>query len=53
MSARNLHIAENLSLPRDTQTSTTVVFGGKGMGKTNLIAVVAEELPSFRDDRSQ
>lgn len=42
--ARTLHIASDLSLPRETVTATTVIFGGKGMGKTNLGAVIAEEL---------
>lgn len=31
-------------LPADTVTSTIVVFGGKGMGKTNLGSVLVEEL---------
>lgn len=39
-----LHIGEGLSLPVDTVTSTLVVYGGKGMGKTNLAAVLGEEL---------
>ncbi len=41
-----LKIAKDLSLPRETVTATTVIFGGKGMGKTNLAAVMAEELSS-------
>src|SRR5919106_585869 len=44
MSARKLHISPALSLPQDFQTSTLVVYGGKGMGKTNLGSVLVEEL---------
>lgn len=40
-----LHLGPNLKLPAsETQTQTLVVYGGKGMGKTNLAAVLAEEL---------
>ncbi len=39
-----LHISESLLLPRDTVTSTLIVYGGKGTGKTNLAVVLAEEL---------
>lgn len=39
-----LRIADNLSLPREAQTQTLVVYGGKGMGKTNFAAVFVEEL---------
>lgn len=39
-----LKIAADLQLPRDAQTQTIVVYGGKGMGKTNFAAVIAEEL---------
>ena len=39
-----LHISKELALPRDTVTSTIAVFGGKGMGKTNLGSVLVEEL---------
>lgn len=35
---------DSLSLPPDTVTSTLVVYGGKGMGKTVFGADVAEEL---------
>lgn len=43
---RNLHVAaiNTFTLPPDTVTSTCVVYGGKGMGKTNFGAVVAEEV---------
>lgn len=42
---RNLKIADNLELPAvEAVTQTLVVYGGKGMGKTNLAAVLAEEL---------
>ncbi len=43
MSARKLHISPTLSLPRDFETSTEVIYGGRGMGKTNLGSVLAEE----------
>jgi hypothetical protein len=39
-----LRISSSLSLPREVVTSTTVVYGGKGMGKTNLGSVLVEEL---------
>lgn len=39
-----LHLSPDLKLPLDTVTSTLVVYGGKGMGKTNLGSVVMEEL---------
>src|SRR5262245_53900371 len=39
-----LHIGDNLELPADTVTQTIVVYGGKGMGKTNFAAVLCEEL---------
>ena len=44
MSQRSLHISEDLSLPLNAVTSTVVVYGGKGMGKTNFGGVVVEEL---------
>ena len=42
--SKALCISQNLSLPLDTVTSTIVVYGGKGMGKTNFGSVVVEEL---------
>lgn len=39
-----LRISDGLSLPIATVTSTLIVYGGKGMGKTNLGAVLVEEL---------
>jgi hypothetical protein len=39
-----LHIADKLKLPVDTVTATIIVYGGKGMGKTVLGAVLCEEL---------
>lgn len=39
-----LHISPKLSLPRDVVTSTLVVYGGKGMGKTNFGSVLVEEM---------
>src|SRR5271154_3680440 len=37
------HPSPSLSLPADAVTSTIVVYGGKGMGKTNLASVLVEE----------
>ncbi len=39
-----LHISKDLLLPKDAVTETFVVYGQKGMGKTVLGAVLAEEL---------
>lgn len=39
-----LRISYQLLLPKDTVTSTLIVYGGKGMGKTNFGAVLVEEL---------
>jgi len=39
-----LRIAPELALPEDVVTSTVVIYGGKGMGKTNLGSVLVEEL---------
>ncbi len=39
-----LHISEELLLPKDVVTSTLIVYGGKGMGKTNFGSVLVEEL---------
>lgn len=41
-----LHISRALSLPADAVTSTIVVYGGKGMGKTNFASVLVEEFAS-------
>lgn len=46
---RNLKISGDLSLPSDTVTSTIVVYGGKGMGKTNFGSVLVEELVAAKD----
>src|SRR3990167_1710658 len=43
-----LHVSPDLALPLDTVTSTLVVYGGKGMGKTNLGSVLVEELTKAR-----
>src|ERR1700737_1316567 len=40
----DLHIGKGLSLPPDAVTSTGVIYGGKGMGKSNLLSVIMEEL---------
>ncbi len=39
----SLKIAKNLKLPIETVTSTLIVYGGKGTGKTSLLSVVCEE----------
>jgi hypothetical protein len=39
-----LDISPDLVLPTDTVTSTLIVYGGKGMGKTNFGSVLVEEL---------
>jgi hypothetical protein len=44
----SLKIAKNLSLPEDTITSTMIIYGSKGMGKTNLLSVMCEELAKKR-----
>lgn len=41
---RLLRISSTLGLPYDAVTSTLVVYGSKGMGKSNLLAVVLEEM---------
>src|SRR3990167_2477394 len=41
---RHLRVAEKLHFPPDAVTSTLVIYGGKGMGKTNLGSVYIEEL---------
>lgn len=41
---QQLNISPALPLPFDIVTSTIIIYGGKGMGKTNLGAVFAEEL---------
>lgn len=40
---RKLTISADLAFPLDAQTRTNVVYGGKGKGKTNFGAVLAEE----------
>lgn len=46
---RDLRIGPKLRLPAfEAQTQTLVVYGGKGMGKTNFAAVLAEELAATR-----
>ncbi len=44
----SLKIAKNLKLPIETVTSTIIVYGGKGMGKTNLLSVCCEEFAKAR-----
>ncbi len=41
---RKLHISEDLALPHEAVTQTVVVYGAKGMGKTNFGSVFAEEM---------
>lgn len=43
MTRPGLVISPDLSLPLDVVTSTLIVYGGKGMGKTNFGSVVVEE----------
>jgi hypothetical protein len=43
MRAKGLHVSATLTLPVDAVTSTLVVYGGKGMGKTNFASVLVEE----------
>jgi hypothetical protein len=43
---KKLQISPDLSLPPDAATSTLVVYGGKGMGKTNFASVLVEEFAS-------
>jgi hypothetical protein len=45
---RKLHISDRLALPADTITSTLVVYGGRGMGKSVCASVLAEELSISR-----
>lgn len=44
MTPRALRIAHDLTLPIEAVTSTLIVYGMKGMGKTNLLAVTLEEM---------
>jgi hypothetical protein len=41
--SKKLKISTKLALPIDAVTSTLVVYGGKGMGKTNFASVLVEE----------
>lgn len=43
-----LGISKDLALPLDAVTQTQVVYGGKGMGKTNFGSVFVEELSKAR-----
>jgi hypothetical protein len=43
-----LNLSPKLSLPPSVVTSTVVAYGGKGMGKTNLGAVLVEEMTACR-----
>jgi hypothetical protein len=40
---KKLHISSDLLLPANAATSTLLVYGGKGMGKTNFGTVLVEE----------
>lgn len=44
MTARELRISSDLALPVDAVTSTFVVFGKRGSGKSNAGVVLAEEI---------
>lgn len=39
-----INISKSLALPPDVVTSTLVIYGGKGMGKTNFGSVLVEEM---------
>lgn len=41
---KRLHVGDDFTFPLDAITQTLVVYGGKGMGKTNFAAVLVEEL---------
>jgi hypothetical protein len=41
---KRLRISADLELPLDAVTQTLIVYGGKGMGKTNFGSVFAEEM---------
>jgi Mn-dependent DtxR family transcriptional regulator len=43
-----LRISPDLAIPDDVVTATSVVYGGKGMGKTNLASVLVEEATKAR-----
>lgn len=43
MATRLLRISPELAIPSEVVTATSVVYGGKGMGKTNLASVLIEE----------
>lgn len=45
---KTLRISPDLSLPADTVTSTLIVYGGKGMGKSVFGSVLGEELAAAR-----
>jgi hypothetical protein len=45
---KKLRISPDLALPPDAVTQTIVVYGGKGMGKTNFGTVLCEELARSR-----
>lgn len=43
-----LRISPELAIPSEVVTATSVVYGGKGMGKTNLASVLIEEATKAR-----
>jgi len=45
---KRLNISADLAIPQDIVTSTVIIYGGKGMGKTNLGSVIVEELANAR-----
>lgn len=45
---RRIKISTQLTFPMDVQTQTLVVYGNKGMGKTNFGSALAEELAAAR-----
>lgn len=44
MAKKTLQISPDVKIPVNIATATSLVLGGKGMGKTNLLAVVLEEV---------
>lgn len=46
--SKQLRISPELAIPEDVVTATSVVYGGKGMGKTNLASVLVEEATKAR-----
>ena len=50
--SKTLRISDSVALPLETVTATAVIYGGKGMGKTNLGGVLVEEMSRVGDRKS-